>query len=131
MLIVDDEAAVRRALALLFASYGMDTHTARGAVDAREQIARRPFDILCIDLFLRDGRGDDLYRDITDVDPAYRSRTLFMTGDISVDAERALAETGCPYLMKPFDGALAFQAIAALRGGSFYPDPGLCRAPST
>jgi hypothetical protein len=41
-----------------------------------------------------------------------------MTGDITPEAERIIATTNCPFLRKPFDIALAVQAIAALLGVS-------------
>ena len=44
-----------------------------------------------------------------------------MTGDITIEAERLIAATGCPYLRKPFDITLAVQAIAALVGISYQP----------
>jgi predicted signal transduction protein with EAL and GGDEF domain len=57
-------------------------------------------------------------------DPSFRERTLFMTGDITTEAERIIAATNCPYLRKPFDITLAVQAIAALVGVAYQPEMG-------
>jgi hypothetical protein len=48
-----------------------------------------------------------------------RDRTLFMTGDITAEAERIIATTNCPFLRKPFDITLAVQAITALLGVTY------------
>jgi ActR/RegA family two-component response regulator len=77
--------------------------------------------VLLIDLRLRDARGDAVFRAAIERDPAFRDRTLFMTGDITTEAERIIASTNCPYLRKPFDVTLAVQAIAALVGIAYQP----------
>lgn len=124
MLIVDDEPSICSALAMLFQSYGIDTRTAPGAASARAALADDRFDVLLIDLRMPDGRGDALFHDAAAREPGYRDRTIFMTGDISTEAERVIAATNCPYLRKPFDGTLAVQAIAALVGIELAPRDG-------
>ncbi len=116
LLVVDDEPSICQALSLLFAWHGIETAIALSAADANQKIAESHFDVLLIDLRLRDARGDAVFRAAVERDPSYRECTLFMTGDITTEAERIIAATNCPYLRKPFDITLAVQAIAALVG---------------
>ena len=113
---MDDEPSICQALSLLFAWHGIEAATSLTAVEAMRAITESSFDVLLIDLRLRDARGDAIFRAAVEHDPSYRERTLFMTGDITTEAERIIAETNCPYLRKPFDITLAVQAIAALVG---------------
>ena len=121
ILIVDDEPSICQALALLFAWHGLEVATAPSATEAHNAIAESRFDVLLIDLRLRDARGDAVFRAAVEHDASFRERTLFMTGDITTEAERIIAATNCPYLRKPFDITLAVQAIAALVGVAYQP----------
>lgn len=120
MLVVDDEPSICQALSSLFGWHGLEVTTALSAAEAREALGTTAFDVLLVDLRLRDGRGDALFRDAIEVQPALRERTLFMTGDITAEAERLIAATSCPFLRKPFDITLAVQTIAALLGVTYY-----------
>jgi DNA-binding NtrC family response regulator len=113
VLVVDDEPSMRHAMALGLAWYGLRPAAVPSAEEALSVLAEQPFDVLLLDFRLRDARGDVLFRRVIDRYPLYRERTLFMTGDISTEAERAITATDCPYLRKPFDMTLAIQAIFA------------------
>lgn len=123
LLIVDDEPSICQALSLLFKWHGIDVITALSASEAGRALAQFHFDVLLIDLRLRDARGDSVFRAAVELDATFRERTLFMTGDITDEAERIIAATNCPYLRKPFDIALAVQAIAALVGVAYFTSP--------
>ena len=116
LLVVDDEPSICQVLTLLLACHGIKVVTALSGAEARAHLAASHFDVLLIDLRLRDIRGDLLFRTVAESDPTLHDRTLFMTGDISTEAERLIAATNCPYLRKPFDITLAIQAIAARAG---------------
>ena len=124
LLVVDDEPSICQALTLLFGWHGIEVGTALSAAEAISAIAESHFDVLLIDLRLRDARGDAVLRAAIEHDPTYGERTLFMTGDITSEAERIIAATNCPYLRKPFDITLAVQAIAALVGIAYQPPEG-------
>jgi two-component system, OmpR family, response regulator len=124
LLVVDDEPSICQALSLLFRWHGIDVVTALSAAEAVRFLSESSVDVLLIDLRLRDARGDAVFRAAVDRDPSYRERTLFMTGDITAEAERIIAATNCPYLRKPFDITLAVQAIAALVGVSYLDSDG-------
>jgi DNA-binding NtrC family response regulator len=119
LLIVDDEPSICQALSLLFTWHGIEVVTALSAAEADHVLATSHIDVLLIDLRLRGARGDAVFRSAIARDPSFRERTLFMTGDITAEAERIIASTNCPYLRKPFDMTLAVQAIAALVGISY------------
>lgn len=124
LLVVDDEPSICQALSLLFSWHGIETATALSAAEANQAIVESRFDVLLIDLRLRDSRGDAVFRAAIEWDPSYRERTLFMTGDITTEAERIIAATNCPFLRKPFDITLAVQAIAALVGVEYQQEEG-------
>jgi len=104
---------------MLFRWHGIEALTALSAVDAMATLEQNQIDVLLVDLRLRDARGDVVLRAAVERDPTFRERTLFMTGDITPEAERIIAATNCPYLRKPFDITLAVQAIAALVGVAY------------
>ena len=116
LLVVDDEPSICQVLTLLLAAHGITVVSALTGADARALLAAERFDVLLLDLRLRDVRGDILFRSAVETNPSLQDRTLFMTGDISTEAERLIAATNCPYLRKPFDVTLALQAIAARAG---------------
>ena len=120
LLVVDDEPSICQALSMLFGWHGLEVSTALSAADAERALNQSSFDVLLIDLRLRDARGDVVFRSAVGRDASYRERTLFMTGDITAEAERIIAATNCPYLRKPFDITLAVQAIAALVGVAYH-----------
>jgi len=93
VLIVDDEPSICQALALLFAWYGIEVATAISAAEAIREVKQSAFDVLLIDLRLRDARGDAVFRAAVEHEPSFRERTLFMTGDITTEAERVIAAT--------------------------------------
>jgi CheY-like chemotaxis protein len=116
LLVVDDEPSICQVLTLLLTPHGITVVTALTGAEARTRLAAERFDVLLVDLRLRDVRGDIFFRSAVETDPSLQDRTLFMTGDISTEAERLIAATNCPYLRKPFDVTLALQAIAARAG---------------
>lgn len=118
---MDDEPSICRALELLFGWHGIEVTSVLSAAEAIRALDEITFDVLLIDLRLRNARGDAVFRDAVQRDPTFRERTLFMTGDITAEAERIIAATNCPFLRKPFDITLAVQAIAALVGISYQP----------
>ena len=121
VLVVDDEPSMCRAMSLSLAWYGLEAVAVDSADAALAALEAQQFDVLLVDLRLRGTRGDALYEAAIARQPALRERTLFMTGDISAEAERAIAATNCPYLRKPFDITLAIQAIYARAARSIAP----------
>ena len=71
-------------------------------------------DAMLVDLRIPDMRGDVFFHIAAARFPKLRRRTLFMTGDISAEAERLIAQTGCHGLWKPFANANLIEALRAL-----------------
>lgn len=105
VLYVDDEEAIRRAVILWLSRRGHSAHGAATVADARELLATRTFDGAFIDLWLGTESGLELQDWIDEHLPAFASRIVFVTGDLTSGeaAQRALASFGRPVLGKPFD----------------------------
>lgn len=99
VLIVDDDANVRAALAELVSLEGFTSTNAGNLQEARIQLTRQRPDVVFIDLNLPDGNGIDLFDDIE-----VRSATeiILITGHASVEtAVEALRLGAADYLTKP------------------------------
>jgi two-component system response regulator PilR (NtrC family) len=78
VLIIDDDAAVRRSWELTAVARGVPLETAATSAQARALLAQRAFDIVLCDLHLDQGAsGEDLIRDLY----ARRTRVAVVSGD--------------------------------------------------
>jgi DNA-binding NtrC family response regulator len=101
VLIVEDDANAREALALLAAREGFTTAQAGSIAEARVQLVRQHPDVILIDLRLPDGDGIDL---IPDLDDRESTETILITGHASIEtAVEALRLGASDYLTKPVD----------------------------
>lgn len=105
VLFVDDEAPMRRVVQHALALHGIEVHTAGGLADARAACERHAFDGAIIDVWLDDGSGFELFSWLQEHHPRVARNTLFVTGDIAVNADlgRQVRALGRPVLVKPFD----------------------------
>ena len=113
LLLVDDDAAVAHVLSIWLRRWGYDVVTAGSGQEA-EQLLDERFDALVLDLRLPGMRGDAFYFLAIARQPWLTSRALFLTGDISEQAEQIIAATGCPLLRKPFPLHEMLDAIVAM-----------------
>jgi DNA-binding NtrC family response regulator len=99
VLIVDDDANTREALAALAAQEGFTTAVAGSVAEARIQLVRQRPDVVLMDLRLPDGSGIDLFEDLEDRSSI---ETILITGHASVEsAVEALRLGASDYLTKP------------------------------
>jgi two-component system, NtrC family, response regulator AtoC len=99
VLIVDDDANTREALAALAQSEGFTTAAAASIAEARIQLVRQRPDVMLMDLRLPDGSGMDLFKDLEDRSSI---ETILITGHASVEsAVEALRMGASDYLTKP------------------------------
>ena len=99
VLIVDDDANTREALAALATQEGFTTAVASSVAEARIQLVRQRPDVVLMDLKLPDGRGIDLFEDLED---RASIETILITGHASVEsAVEALRLGASDYLTKP------------------------------
>jgi DNA-binding NtrC family response regulator len=105
VLIVDDEDAICHALTVLFRRAGYAVVTARSAQVAKDVLATTVVDCLVIDYRIPDLRGDVLFTYAVTVQPHLEGHAVFLTGDVTDRTRDAIADTGCPLLLKPFENA--------------------------
>jgi CheY-like chemotaxis protein len=107
VLIIDDEAAVRTTIAMMFSRWGwpvVQRDTARDAVTLLQSGEEwsDPAVILC-DLRMPGMTGQEFHRCLREVAPDLAARVIFVTGDV-VEADTALFLQGVdqPVVEKPF-----------------------------
>ena len=113
ILIVDDEPAICSALSHVLRRAGFDPVVARGTQEA-DALLGDSVAAMLIDLRMPHMRGDVFFYVAASRFPALRRRTLFMTGDISPEAERLIAQTGCGCIWKPFPNSVLVDALHAM-----------------
>ncbi len=114
VLIIDDEAALGRALAEEIGREHVVV-VAGGAEAALAQLAAEAFDVVLCDLRMPFMSGEALYARVCERDFAQAEGFVFMTGTgFGVDVEAFLAASGRPVLEKPFSASAALQTIASV-----------------
>jgi len=104
VLLVDDDANIRKLLKLSLEEAGCQVGAADGAVQGMEQLKGGLWDLLLTDMRLGDGTGLDLVRFARKVDP--RALCVVMTAFASFDnAVEAVKAGAFDYLAKPFSNA--------------------------
>jgi two-component system response regulator AtoC len=100
-LAVDDDPNFLSALAELIEGQGFTTNTALTLRDARVQVGHRAPDVALVDLYLPDGSGIDLLKDL---EGGASTEVVMMTGHADVEsAVQALRLGASDYLVKPLD----------------------------
>lgn len=123
LLVVDDEAPIRRALRRYFERLGWVVDEAEDGRDALAMLsgadATARFDVVLCDLKMPGMSGPDLYEKLRASAPAILPRIIFVTGDVTGGAAAAfLEQVSGPVLEKPFElaavGALAEELRSSL-----------------
>ncbi len=107
VLVVDDEAAGRDALAQTLAAIGADVETAGGAAEAIQLLQERQFDALISDVAMPDVNGYELIDEVRKLEAAGGGRRVFaiaLTGFTTIsDRDEALAAGFDAHFGKPLD----------------------------
>ncbi|CAN5350293.1 hypothetical protein BH09PSE2_BH09PSE2_20380 [soil metagenome] len=98
LLVVDDQALVRRAVAILLEPVGLTADYAETGAEALERLAAEPFDLILMDVHLPDFDGREVAKRLRAADGPNRDTTV-------------LAMTGAVH-----DGALATYLAAGMNG---------------
>ncbi|HZF07791.1 MAG TPA: sigma-54 dependent transcriptional regulator [Thermoanaerobaculia bacterium] len=100
-LAVDDDPNFLSALAELIEGQGFTTNIATTLRDARTQVSHKTPDVALVDLYLPDGSGIDLLKDL---ELGTSTEVVLMTGHADVEsAVQALRLGASDYLTKPLD----------------------------
>jgi two-component system, NtrC family, response regulator PilR len=120
-LIVDDEPDIRELLEITLGRMKLDTRSARNVKEAREWLAKEPFDLCLTDMRLPDGTGMDLVQHILQRHPQVPVAMITAYGSLDT-AINALKAGAFDFLTKPVDLARLRELVnTALRlhpGGS-------------
>ena len=114
-LIVDDEPDIRELLEITLGRMKLDTRSARNVKEAREWLAREPFDLCLTDMRLPDGTGLDLVQYIQQRHPQVPVAMITAYGSLDT-AINSLKAGAFDFLTKPVDlGRLRELVATALR----------------
>ena len=112
-LLVEDDAATRRALGALLERAGFSTATSEDLTSAREELAARAFDVLLLDVHLGEGTGIDL---LLELPRERRPQVILMSGDESVrQAFGSMPLDQLEFLRKPIDSKALRGLLQAVR----------------
>ncbi|MGC8762818.1 MAG: sigma-54-dependent transcriptional regulator [Acidobacteriota bacterium] len=101
ILVVDDEASMRRMLEILFREEGYEVVTADSAEAALQALARKPFDLVLSDIRMPGLSGLDLLRRLKEEESS--TEVVLMTAYASTEsAIEALKLGAFDYITKPF-----------------------------
>jgi len=111
VLLVDDEAPLRRALARVLADCDI-SHAADG-VEALAELVHKEFDAIVTDLDMPRMTGDELIAHIETKHPALAPCVVILTGGASAPARQTLIERfdAARVLRKPVDAERVLNAI--------------------
>jgi signal transduction histidine kinase len=112
VLVADDEAPLRLALALFLGRHGHEVTQAADAYEALRLTQEEHFDVLMVDAQMP-GDGLALLEKL-DSDPALAGRTVLMTGDHTHPAAAEAIASGHAHLVKPFDMTDAIRLIESI-----------------
>lgn len=115
ILIVDDEAGLRRVLGRAFAHRGFNALMASSGEDATEVLRHHDVDVVLMDLRMPGMSGRTLYHFIASNWPHLAERVIAMSGDPDGDDNRDwLDANAVPVLGKPFELSAAVRAVERL-----------------
>jgi DNA-binding NtrC family response regulator len=102
ILIVDDELALRESLAGWLERDGYEVEMAAGSKEALKRLKDSQFDILIVDVEMREISGMEILKQVRANHP--KSTVIMMTAYGSIDkAIQAMKNNAYDYLLKPFD----------------------------
>jgi two-component system NtrC family sensor kinase len=115
ILVVDDEAEIRDALAEILNGARHRVVTATSGRDALQRMALQHFDAILTDIRMPDLDGRALYQEIEKRWPGRANRVVFVTGDTLASGLREfVSSSGRPVIEKPFLPSEVRRVIAEL-----------------
>jgi DNA-binding NtrC family response regulator len=118
VLVVDDEAAIVDAICEFLDLQNITTDKANDGGEALQLLSKNRYDAIISDIRMPGVDGPQLYERSVAMDPNYRSRFLFMSGDLVRDSTQGFVQSlNCPCLAKPFALQVLFQNLEPLLNG--------------
>lgn len=115
VLVVEDEAPLRKLEARLLDRIGARVHVAAGGYEARRILGSTPIDLIVSDVKMPEGDGLELFRWVEREHPELADRFLFVTGDVGDAAIAAIARARPDqFLNKPFRQAEYIRRVTRL-----------------
>lgn len=113
VLIVEDDDAVRTVLGRALAHAGFEPVLAASVPEAENRVSASIAAML-VDFRLPGSRGDLFFYYASSRFPLLRRRTVFLSGDTSVEVEQLVSHTGCVLRHKPFVNASMIDLLKAM-----------------
>jgi DNA-binding NtrC family response regulator len=113
VLVIEDDEAVRTVLGRTLAHAGFEPVLAASAQEA-EHLISESIAAMVLDFRIPGSRGDLFFYYASSRFPLLRRRTVFLTGDTSVEVEQMVAHTGCTLRHKPFVNASLIGLLKSL-----------------
>ena len=102
-LVVEDEPAIAKMCVRILGAEGFEVDVAVDGKAALNVLKEKEFDLCIIDIRTPEMNGTELYHHLEERHPEMVNKVIFTTGDVINDKIKAfLAETGRPFLPKPF-----------------------------
>jgi DNA-binding response OmpR family regulator len=115
ILLVDDEATLRKTLERALSNFGYEVSTAPDAHSAYALLGETPVDLVLLDLRMPHMAGDALYLAIVRRWPEMQGRVVLMSGDPWSHQDTWPAELrACPMLPKPFTLDILARTVATV-----------------
>jgi CheY-like chemotaxis protein len=112
VLVVDDEVAIVDAIAEFLDLQNVSADKANDGNEALKLLGRNRYDAIISDIRMPGLDGPQLYERASQIQPAYRERFLFMSGDmVRENTQTFVASQSCACLSKPFPLQVLFQHL--------------------
>jgi signal transduction histidine kinase/CheY-like chemotaxis protein len=125
VLVVDDETAIVDAICEFLDLQNIITDKANDGGEALQLLSKNRYDAIVSDIRMPGVDGPELYERSVAMDPSYKTRFLFMSGDLVRDSTQGFVQSlNCPCLAKPFALQVLFQNLEPLLNQNGGPDNG-------
>jgi len=112
ILVVDDEVSIVDAISDFLDMQNITVDKANDGAEAVRLLEKGHYDAVISDIRMPGLDGPHLYERAAEIDPDYRNRFLFMSGDLVRDSTQDFVSTlDCPCLLKPFPLQVLFEHL--------------------
>ncbi|MBX7244450.1 MAG: sigma-54 dependent transcriptional regulator [Candidatus Sumerlaeaceae bacterium] len=111
ILIIDDEPVVRDVATRILSRAGHNAVTAGSLAEGMKVVNATPIEVMLLDIYLPDGRGDELIPDFLRRDP--QMKIIVISGDVTATTAVAALKRGAfDYVTKPFTPETLLHVVA-------------------